>query len=403
MRVLFIHQNFPGQFRHIAGHWAANPANQVLAIGQKHAPGMKSVPMQTYERARDIQQGTHHYLAGAEQAVLNAQGVIRLCAALQAKGFVPDLVIGHAGWGEMLYIKDIFPNARLINYFEFFYRATGADTDFDPEFPMTMDDRLRIRTKNAVNLLSLDGCDAGVTPTRWQHSTYPPEYARKIAVIHEGIDTELAKPDAEAQFVLQDGRVLTRDDEVVTYVARNLEPYRGFHVFMRAAEKICQRRPNAHILVIGGDEVSYGSRLPDGRTYRQKMLEEVKLDLSRVHFLGKVPYRTYLQALQVSSAHVYLTVPFVLSWSMLEAMATQCTIISSNTPPVTELIRDGENGLLADFFSPEQIAEQVDRVLKSPIAMAKLGVNARADILNHYTIKKSIQRYEALLKRLGID
>lgn len=403
MRVLFIHQNFPGQFRHIAGHWAADPANQVVAIAQKHAPGMKGVPMQVYGRAREVHEGTHHYLAGTEQAVLNAQGVVRACGTLQAKGFVPDVVIGHAGWGETLYIKDVFPQARLINYFEFFYHATGADTDFDPEFPLTMDDRLRIRTKNAINLLSLDGCDAGISPTRWQHSTYPQEYAGKISIIHEGVDANLAKPDATAQFVLPGGRVLTRADEVVTYVARNLEPYRGFHSFMRAAEKICRRRPHAHILVIGGDEVSYGKRPPDGRTYREMVLQEVGLDLSRVHFLGKLPYQAYLQALQVSSAHVYLTVPFVLSWSMMEAMAAGCAIVASDTAPVREVVRDGENGLLADFFSPEEIADGVDRILDGKDRMAHLGHHARADILKNYTVKKSIKQYEALLRRLAVS
>lgn len=403
MRVLLVHQNFPGQFKHIAHHWAANPGNEVLAIGQQHAPGLKNIPMLRYARAREVHAGAHHYLAGTERAILNAQGVARACNTLRARKFEPDIVIGHAGWGETLYIKDVFPKAKLINYFEFFYHATGADTGFDPEFPISVDDHLRIRTKNAVNLLSLDGCDAGVSPTHWQRSTYPQEYAGKISLIHEGIDVEQAKPDPSARFLLDNGVELTRADEVITYVARNLEPYRGFHVFMRAAELICKQRPKTHIIIIGGDEVSYGSTLPDGQTYRQKMLQEVGLDMTRVHFLGQVPYQRYLQALQVSSAHIYLTVPFVLSWSMMEAMAAQCTIIASNTPPVTELIRNGENGLLVDFFSPEQIADQVSRVLDTTDRMAALGKQALRDILKNYTVKQSIRQYETLLKRLGIS
>lgn len=315
---------------------------------------------------------------------------------------MPDVVIGHAGWGETLYLKDIFPQAKLINYFEFFYHATGADTGFDPEFPMSIDDHLRIRTKNAVNLLSLDACDAGISPTHWQHGTYPKEYAKKISIIHEGIVTDVVKPNAKAELRLESGQMLTKADEVITYVARNLEPYRGFHSFMRAVEIICKRRPRAQILIFGGDEVSYGSRLPNGQTYKQKMLQEVDIDPARVHFMGKVPYQTYLQALQVSSAHVYLTVPFVLSWSMMEAMAAECVIVGSNTAPVTELLRDGENGLLTDFLSPEEIADQVDRVLDAPDRMVELGKNARKDIVKSYTVKKSIKQYEALLKRLGI-
>lgn len=359
--------------------------------------------MLRYARAREVHAGAHHYLSGTERAILNAQGVARACNTLRARKFEPDIVIGHAGWGETLYIKDVFPKAKLINYFEFFYQATGADTGFDPEFPVSVDDHLRIRTKNAVNLLCLDSCDAGVSPTHWQHGTYPKEYANKISIIHEGIDVDQAMPDTSVRFSLNNGLELTKADEVVSYVARNLEPYRGFHVFMRAAEVICKRRPKAHILVIGGDEVSYGSSLPDGQTYRRKMLQEVTLDPSRVHFLGKVPYQRYLQALQVSSAHIYLTVPFVLSWSMMEAMAAECTIVASDTPPVTELIRDGENGLLVDFFCPEQIADQVDRVFGAPDRLPGLGRQARQDILRSYTVKQSIKQYEALLNRLGIS
>lgn len=402
MRVMFIHQNFPGQFRHIASHWASDPSNQVLSIAQKHAPGLASVPSTIYGRTREVQPGTHHYLIGLEQAVLNAQGVSRVCMQLKQKGFVPDVVIGHTGWGETLYIKDIFPETKLINYFEFFYRATGADTNFDPEYPSTADDYLRIRTKNTANLLSLDGCDAGVSPTGWQHSTYPREYTSKISVIHEGIDTDIVKPDAAAQFVLEDGRVLTKADEVITYVARNLEPYRGFHIFMRAVEKICQRRPNAHILIAGEDGVSYGKRLPDGKTYRQQLLEEVELNSSRVHFLGRLPYESYLKVLQISSVHVYLTVPFVLSWSMMEAMSAACVVLGSNTQPVTELIQDQHNGLLTDFFSPDQVAEKIDMVFSHPERMTGLGIKARETILQTYTIKHSIQNYEKMLKRLGV-
>ncbi len=207
-------------------------------------------------------------------------------------------------------------------------------------------------------------------------------------------------PDADAQYALPDGRVLTKADEVITYVARNFEPYRGFHIFMRAAEKICQHRPEAQILIVGSDGVSYGARLPNEQTYKQKMLDEVSLDATRVHFLGSLPYKNYLKVLQVSSAHVYLTVPFVLSWSMMEAMAAGCVVLGSDTPPVQELIQHGKNGLLTDFFSPEQIAEKIDQVFSEPDRMVELGVNARDTILKKYTIKHSIKNYERMLGNL---
>ena len=401
MRVLFLHQNFPGQFPHIASHLAALPGNQVLSISQQQARGLQGVTNIIYKPARQITKNIHHYIAGLESAVLNGQATAKLMEALKQKGFIPDAVLGHAGWGETLYVKDVFPSTKLINYFEFFYHATGADTDFDPEYPNTADDYLRIRTKNSINLLSLHASDAGISPTQWQKSLYPSEFQPKISVIHEGVNTELAKPNDNAELTLPNGLKLSKKDKVVTFVARNLEPYRGFHQFMRALEKICQRQPDCHVLIVGGDEISYGRKLDDALNYREMLQKEVSFDKNRVHFLGKLPYADFLSMLQISSAHVYLTVPFVLSWSMLEAMATECVVIGSNTAPVSEVI-NGENGVLVDFFSPSEIAAKVDDVLsnrasKKYVAMRK---NARETIINNYNTHKSIQQYYHLLETL---
>jgi len=296
------------------------------------------------------------------------------------------MILGHNAWGETLYLKDVFPDAPLLACFEFYYGASGRDVSFDPEFPDSLNARLRLRTLNAVNLMGLDAADLGHTATEWQHSTYPPRYRDMISVAHEGIDTGRVKPDRDAKLILPDGRTLTREDEIVTYVARNLEPYRGFHVFMRALPEIQRRRPGAHVVIVGGDDVSYGRAPANGRTWRQVMLAEVgsMLDLSRVHFLGRVPYDRYLKVLQVSSAHVYLTYPFVLSWSMLEAMAAGGVVVGSATPPVKEVIRDGENGLLADFFDTEAIAEKVESVLADPQRMEALRASARQTIVEKY-------------------
>jgi glycosyltransferase involved in cell wall biosynthesis len=399
MRTLFLHQNFPGQFPHIALHLANVAGNQVISISQKSAKGLAKVPNVIYQPSRQITPNVHHYIAGLESAVLNGQATAKVMEAIKQKGFTPDVVIGHAGWGETLYVKDVFPDTKLINYFEFFYRAKGADTDFDPEFPNMVDDVLRIRTKNSINLLSLQACDAGISPTQWQKSLYPNEFQSKISVIHEGVNTELAKPNPNAVFTLPNGKKLTAKDKVVTYVARNLEPYRGFHVFMRALEEICQRQPDCHVLIVGGDEISYG-RKPDGaENYREKLLKEVYFDKSRVHFLGKLPYADYLTMLQISSAHVYLTVPFVLSWSMLEAMAAECVVIASRTAPVLEVV-DGKNGLLVDFFSPNEVAEKVDEVLSNREKYAVMRKDAREYVIENYNVQKSILQYQHLFETL---
>jgi glycosyltransferase involved in cell wall biosynthesis len=398
MRILFIHQNFPAQFRHLALHLSQNTSYEVLALCQAQAPKLAGIQTIVYQPARKVSPNTHHYNRGLEAHTINGQAVAKELLKLKQSGYQPDIVIAHAAWGEALYIKDVFPSTKLIGFFEFYYKAFGRDTDFDPEFPQVLDDVLRIRNKNTTHLLSLEAVDMGVCPTQFQKDTFPQEFQHKLHLIHEGVNTELATPNAKASFRLPNGATLTASDEVITYVSRNLEPYRGFHQFMRVAELICKRRPNTHILVVGGDEVSYGRKLAKGESWRQKMLKEVKIDNSRVHFLGKVSYQHYLQVLQISSAHIYLTVPFVLSWSMLEAMSAGCVVIASNTAPVTEVIQHEKNGILVDFFSPDEIANTINKVLDHPKKHQKMRQAARKTILDKYNIEQGINQYMNLFK-----
>lgn len=405
MNVIFIHQNFPGQFRHLAHHFASFPENKVAAVCQPHAPGLRdpqfaSVEKNVYRPHRDPSQKTHPYLRNVEKNILAGQNAARIFLRLKKKGFTPDLAFAHIGWGEALYFKDVFPDVPLIGYCEFYYHGEGSDLGFDPEFPGTLDDRMRIRTWNATQLLSLASADICVSPTAWQKSLYPSEFHHKIQGIHDGINTRQVKPDPQQNVTLPNGTTLTKDNEIITYTARGLEPYRGFHIFMRAVEEICRRRPKCHIIITGGDEARYGKKLPAGQSYRKKLLKEVAIDQSRVHFLGLVPYDTHLKILQVSSAHVYLTVPFVLSWSMMEAMAAECVILGSATPPVREVIDHGRNGLLFDFFSPSQIADRVDEVLNHAARMRHLGQAARQDIIEHYEVREKLAKYQELWQPL---
>ena len=394
MRYLFIHQNFPGQFRHVAKVLADDPSNEVIGIGE--APNLKSRPalharirVLSHQPHGSAHKETHHYLRDFEGHLRRGQTVVRLLLKLRDEdGFQPDVIVAHPGWGEGLFLKDIFPNARIIQYFEYYYQGTGGDVGFDPEFPSTLDDQLRVRIKNTTQLHSLIGCDQGVSPTAWQQSRYPAELRNKIEVIHEGIDTEIVKPDAGA-WVEINGQRLQAGDEIVTYVARNLEPYRGFHTFMRSLPKLQALRPNAKVIIVGGDEVSYGKRLPEGQTYRQRYCAEVqdRVDWSRVFSVGKLPYADYLKVLQISAAHVYLTYPFVLSWSMLEAMAAGCLLVASDTAPVKEVIEDGQNGLLVDFFDHDRLANKITEVLANPEIHRPLRNSARKTIVEQYDLK----------------
>lgn len=400
MKILFLHQNFPGQFRHLASALAADSGNHVLALTKSTAPGLNGIGRIHYTLGRSASAQTHHYVRPLESGVLHGQAVIRALLPLRRHGYIPDVVIAHPGWGEALYVKDVFPHTKLISFFEFFYHADGADCGFDPEYPINLDDRARIRSKNALNLLNLEACDVGVSPTQWQKQLHPSAYHSKIEIIHEGVDCDNLRPDPEARFSLPNGQMLSRKDEVVTYVARNLEPHRGFPSFMRAVAQICQRRPHAQIAVVGGDQVSYGRPPKDALNWREKMQQEVCVNPNQVHFLGKIPYPSYRKLLQISRAHVYLTYPFVLSWSMLEAMASGCLVIGSATPPVQEVIRHGENGLLVDFFSPDNIANAVDQALSEQQSFSTLRQQARETVLDRYSTAQGVGKYSALIQRI---
>lgn len=386
MRILFIHQNCPGQYKHLVMHLKQDPKNDIVFISKPNNNTITGIRRIDYKPHREANPQTHHYLTSAENGVLHGQAVARVLIGLKEKGWKPDIICAHPGWGEALFVKDVYPDVPLLGFFEFFYHAEGADCGFDPMYPNTMDDFFRLRLKNTVNLLSLEACDWGMSPTFWQREVHPTAYQQKISVIHDGVDTAMLVPKDDVRVTLPNGVTLSRDDEVVTYISRNLEPYRGFHIYMKALEEMCRRRPKAHFLVVGGDDVSYGRRLSNGRTYREELLKEVKIDPARVHFLGRIPYSGFVKVLQLSSAHVYLTYPFVLSWSMLEAMSAGCLVIGSSTRPVMEVVEDGRNGLLVDFFSATGIADAVDRVLDHPDRMAELRRAARQTILDRYDL-----------------
>ena len=393
-KILFLHPNFPAQFRHLATVLGKEPNYQVVFATKRKEGQIPGVRKVIYEPSREVRPQTHHYVRTLENAVLQGQAMYRIGQELKKEGLLPDIVYGHSGWGPTLFIKDIFPQATLLCYFEWFYHAHGSDADFAPSEPLNADDEARIRLKNAPILIDLYSCARGLSPTNWQRQQFPPEYHRKITVLHDGIDTDYFQPKPGAKLVLPRINLeLSRGDEIITYVARGMEPYRGFPQLIETVGILQKRRPNCQVVIVGENRVAYGKNLPDGKTYQELMLEKVPLDLSRVHFTGLLPYQEYLQVLQASSVHIYLTYPFVLSWSMLEAMSTGCLLVASNTPPVKELIKDGYNGLLVDFFSPEKIAKRVEEALDNPTRMENICSNARETIVNNYNLRDLLTQH----------
>ncbi|MFZ4690295.1 MAG: glycosyltransferase family 4 protein [Polymorphobacter sp.] len=405
MDILFIHQNMPAQFKHLAPALAADGRHRVVFITRRKGADLPGVRRVSYDGPRPAGPETHHYVRLFEASVRYGQQVARTMVDLKREGFDPAVVIGHPGWGEMLFVKDVFPRARVISYAEYYYTAHGGDVGSEPGSVVSLDTMCRTRARNAHLLLSLEMADAGLSPTQWQRSRHPAVLQPKIRTIFDGIDTDIVLPNPNASFKLDDGRTLTRADEVLTYVARNFEPYCGFPSFMRSLPAILSARPEAHIVITGGDEISYGQAPPDGKTWRETMLAEVPLDRpeyrNRVHFTGKLSYPRYLSLLQVSSVHIYLTVPFVLSWSCVEAMATGCIVVASDTAPVHEVIAHGENGYLVDMYDPAAISRQTIAALAARNTSQELRKSARGVVLDRYTLPKCLSRQIDLVHRIA--
>lgn len=393
MRVLFIHQNFPGQFKHLAPALSAR-GHQVVALTISQPPQMPGVQVIPYGVKRGTSPNIHPWVSEFETKVIRGEACGLAMIKLREQGFVPDVIVAHPGWGESLFAKDIFPESRLLAYIEFYYSAKGLDSDFDPEFKKSrFEEDARTRCKNANNLLTLEAMDAGLSPTYWQRSTAPAHYQDKISVIFDGIDTDIVKANLAAALTLKGPggeRMLRAGDEIITFVNRNLEPYRGYHIFMRALPEMMRRRQNAIALIVGGDKVSYGAKAPEGTTWKEIFFNEVKdrLDLSRLFFLGNIPYQTFLSLLQVSTCHVYLTYPFVISWSCIEAMSAGCLVVGSRTPSVEEVIEHEKNGLLVDFFDVQALTDRVVDCLENPDHFRHLRTRARQTAIERYDLKR---------------
>jgi len=394
MKILFIHQNFPGQFKYLApalvqqGHTVLG-----MTMQKTDAKDWQGVQLYRYAANRGTTPNVHPWISDFETKAIRAEACFRAALKLKADGFTPDVIVAHHGWGESLFLKDVWPNAKLAIYCEFYYHPHGADVGFDPEFPATDEGEVcRLRLKNLNNLLHFEVASAGISPTHWQASTFPEPFRSKITVVHDGIDTASLAPNPNVSLTLNGNLVLTKRDEVITFVNRNLEPYRGYHIFMRALPEILKRRPKARVMIVGADDVSYGARPANGQKWKDIFAKEVRplindADWSRVHFLGHVPYTVFIPLLQLSSVHVYLTYPFVLSWSLLEAMSVGCAIVASDTQPLHEAIKHNETGRLVDFFDVPKLVDEVCGLLDDPDNRARLGANARAFAQANYDLQ----------------
>jgi glycosyltransferase involved in cell wall biosynthesis len=401
MRFLFVHQNFPGQFVHIVRHLLASGAHDVVFVTGANGNTIPGVRRVTYQVPPRATASIHSDARDFELAMARAESVVRAARQVKGLGFEPDIIIGHHGWGELLNLADVWPGAPLLGYHEFYYHLQNQDVGFDPEFPVDPKSFSSIRAKNAVNLLALTNPGYGQTPTRFQLDTYPKWAKASITLLPEGVNLDICRPNAARRGTTIADIRIKANEKLVTYIARDLEPYRGFHIALRALPKLMAERPDVRVVMVGGDSVSYGARLARG-TWREHLLKEVGrgIDMDRIHFPGRIAYSEYVRLLQRSDTHIYLTYPFVASWSLREAMACACAIVASDTAPVREFITHGKTGMLTPFFEPTTLAERILELLEGGPRVERMRAAARTWAETHLRMEDHLRQYVSLIERL---
>lgn len=399
MNILFIHRSFPAQFKYIATLLSLDTNNNVIFLTADKELEIDGITKLVYTPKNQFERSTNPYLQNLEDAIIHGQAAAGVLLEMKHRDIKPDLIFSFSGWGTSVFIKDIFPNVPLLTYFEWYRDTKNLEFDLDG-IPIDEATRGLLRCNNTHVLMSLNSCDAGISPTLWQKSQFPKEYQDKIKIIHDGIDTNYYMPDKNAKLSIKSENLeFTKDDEIITYGTRGMEPCRGFPEFMKAVNKLLEKRPNTHF-VIAGDDISCYSENNTNESYKELMFKELDFNMNRVHFVGKLPIEEYRKFLQISSAHVYLTQPFVLSWSMLEAMATGCCVIGSNTEPVLEVIEDNINGLITEHSNIDDLVAKIEYALDNKDKMEKIRGNARNTIIEKYDISKTLPKQMALIHSL---
>lgn len=396
MHVLFVHPNFPAQFGHIASHLAARGVSCAF-VSEKagnSAPGVERI--QYFPRG-GASPHNHYCSRTFENAIWHTHAVYE--AVKGRPELRPDLVVAHSGFGSSLFLPELW-SCPVINYFEYFYHTKNSDMDFRPDFPTHELSRLRARARNAMLLLDLENCQAGYSPTRWQRSRLPSCYQPKVEVIFDGIETQVWKPTQGPRVVA--GQAIPPDTRVVTYVARGMESMRGFDIFMKLAKRLCQERQNVLFFIVGQDRICYGGdeEAIGQKSFKDWVLAQDQYDLDRIRFLGLIPPRELALLLSLTDLHIYLTVPFVLSWSMMNALACGATVLASDTPPVKEMIEHGQNGLLCDFFDIDGMVQQALAVLDDLAQFRPLGQRGIELIKEQYSLDVCLPRMLALYERV---
>lgn len=398
MHILFLHQNFPAQFGHIARYLIREHGYRCTFVTNRPAGEVEGIRLVHYDPHGGARATTHYCTRTFENAVAHAHGVYEACRRDVTDP--PDLVVGHSGFGSTLFLRELYA-APIINYFEYFYHPHGSDLDFRKEFPPAEIDVLRSYCRNAMLLLDMENCQAGYSPTRWQRSQLPSAYRDRIEVIFDGIDTDIWRRYTDLPRQIGD-RAIPPDVDIVTYVSRGFESMRGFDVFMQVAKRIYTERANVVFAVVGTDRIAYGGdeKYIKTKSFREHVLSQDDYDQDKFIFTGRLPPPDLARLLSLSDLHVYLTVPFVLSWSLFNALACGCRVVASKVGPVEELITHGETGLLADFFDVDGLTDHCLKILGDPAGHAHLGEAGMKLIEENYTLEKTLPQLLRLYERV---
>jgi len=400
VRILFVHLNFPAQFRNLASFLGRSPGNEVVFLTMNENPGWNIPGVRKAVFAPDggaIPEGSALNSKFWETS-RKAYGALRTAVELRRQGFVPDVICGHSGWGPTMYLCDVFPESAFVGYFEWFYDVMSADMQFSG-VPLTLDARMEVRSNNIPILIDLQNCTRGICPTRWQLEQFPADFRSKISVIHDGVDTNYFSPDPGTKMVLP-GLDLSGATEIVTYATRGMEAYRGFPQFLEAAVEVVKQRPGCHVVIGGNDSSHYGPPPEPGKTWKEVLVERLQPDPERIHFVGSLPYGHYRTLLRASAVHVYLTRPFVLSWSFLEALSCGCLVVAADTEPVREVAIDGHNALFTDMRSPGAIAGRIMEALENRSNLDGIRKQARQSVLDRYDVRKVLPLQLDVLRRV---
>lgn len=391
--ILFVHPNFPGQFKHVIPALQKDDRYSLAYISRKRSiKDARGIRIEQYEFEKSDPLEVHRYLYYTQDAVREGQLVATAATKLAQTGFVPDIVIGHVAWGGLLFIKDLFPSAKTIAYCELYF-SSQFDHAASPDVSISNDRKAFLRCRNLHTLMQMESMDVGITPTHYQLHSHPESFHSRMVVVHEGVDTDLCRPDPAASFPIKEkGLTLDRSNTVITYVSRGLEPARGFFQFMQSLELLCNELPDAHFVLVGGDK-SFYSGDPGEKSYRQQAMEKFAIDPDRVHFTGRLIHEGFRKVLQISSAHVYLTRPLFLSWSAVEAMSMAVPLVASDEPLVREFMSHEQEALLVDYFNPRQIADNVIRLVSDKNLAQGLGQRARRRIVGEFDTKQTVSKW----------